>query len=134
MRNLTLSLLSSALILIGFPAQATELIMVEEPGCAWCAKWEKELGEIYPKTSEGKYAPLRKIELSDLKRKDGPQTLGVMPATPVIFTPTFLLVDDDGKEVTRLQGYPGEDFFWGLLEQMLVDNTDYVAPTGDPGS
>lgn len=114
-------------------AQAAELVMVEEPGCAWCAKWEKELGEIYPKTSEGQYAPLRKIELSDLKRKDGPETLGVMPATPVVFTPTFLLVED-GKELARLQGYPGEDFFWALLEQMLIENTGYTAPTADQGS
>lgn len=128
MRKVTLSLLSTALIGFGFAAQAAELIMVEEPGCAWCAKWESELGEIYPKTSEGKYAPLRKVKLHDLKRSDGPDTLGVMPATPVVFTPTFLLIED-GKELARLQGYPGEDFFWGLLEQMLLENTDYVTPT-----
>ncbi|SMR71789.1 hypothetical protein SAMN04488030_1123 [Aliiroseovarius halocynthiae] len=133
MRKYTLSFLTTALIGIGFTAQAAELIMVEEPGCAWCAKWENELGEIYPKTSEGKYAPLRKVELSDLKRKDGPEVLGVMPTTPVVFTPTFLLVDD-GKEIARLQGYPGEDFFWGLLEQMLIEHTDYVAPSLDQGS
>ena len=119
MRKFTLSLLYTVLIGFGFSAQATELIMVEEPGCAWCAKWEKELGEIYPKTSEGKFAPLRKVKLSELKRNDGLETLGVMPARPVVFTPTFLLVDDEGKEVTRLQGYPGEDFFWGLLSELL---------------
>lgn len=133
MRKFTLSLLTTSLMGIGFAAQAAELIMVEEPGCAWCAKWESELGEIYPKTAEGQYAPLRKVELSDLKRKDGQETLGVMPATPVVFTPTFLLVED-GKELARLQGYPGEDFFWGLLKQMLIENTDYVAPTADQGS
>ena len=132
MRKFTLSLLSTALIGFGFAAQAAELIMVEEPGCAWCAKWESELGDIYPKTSEGKYAPLRKVKLHDLKRSDGPDTLGVMPSRPVVFTPTFLLVED-GKELTRLQGYPGEDFFWGLLEQMLLENTDYVTPPADQG-
>jgi hypothetical protein len=130
MRKVTLSLLSTALIGFGFSAQAAELIMVEEPGCAWCAKWESELGDIYPKTAEGKYAPLRKVVLHDLKRSDGQERLGVIPTTPVVFTPTFLLVED-GKEIARLQGYPGEDFFWGLLEQMLLENTDYVTPTDD---
>lgn len=127
MRKITLSSLSFLLIGIGVSAQAAELIMVEEPGCAWCAKWESELGEIYPKTSEGKYAPLRKVELSELKSKTGPETLGIAATSPVIFTPTFLLLED-GKEIARLQGYPGEDFFWGILEQMLLEHTDYSAP------
>jgi len=36
----------------------------------------------------------------------------------VHFTPTFILVDD-GREVGRIEGYPGEDFFWGLLGMMF---------------
>jgi hypothetical protein len=27
----------------------------------------------------------------------------------------------DGTEAARLEGYPGEDFFWGLLTQMIND-------------
>ena len=37
---------------------------------------------------------------------------------PVHFTPTFVLIDD-GREVGRIEGYPGEDFFWGLVEQLV---------------
>lgn len=103
---------------------ATELIMVEEPGCPWCLQWDRDLGEIYPKTPEGKYAPLRKVQLHDIKRK--PEELGLTPQRPVMFTPTFLLIKD-GKELTRLEGYPGEDFFWGLLGRMLSDHTDFRA-------
>ena len=36
----------------------------------------------------------------------------------VSFTPTFILVQD-GVEVGRIEGYPGEDFFWGLLGKMF---------------
>jgi hypothetical protein len=37
---------------------------------------------------------------------------------PTRFTPTFVLVAD-GREVGRITGYPGEDFFWGLLQRLI---------------
>ena len=37
-----------------------------------------------------------------------------------VFTPTFVLVRE-GRELARIEGYPGEDFFWGLLAAMLRD-------------
>ncbi|SEW14439.1 hypothetical protein SAMN05444851_1680 [Aliiroseovarius sediminilitoris] len=117
-------------MLLGFfapPALAAELVMVEEPGCPWCAKWERELGAIYPKTPEGQFAPLRKVQLHDLRKTDGPASLGIVLDRPVMFTPTFLLIED-GKELARIQGYPGEDFFWGLLDRMLSEKTTYPAP------
>lgn len=127
MRAIALTLSAIFLFFYSFTAQAAELVMVEEPGCAWCIKWERELGDIYPKTSEGKYAPLKKVELSAMRRSNPARNLGFAPARPVVFTPTFLLVEN-GEEVGRIQGYPGEDFFWGLLEQMLVQHTSYTAP------
>lgn len=35
-----------------------------------------------------------------------------------MYTPTFILLED-GQEVGRIEGYPGEGFFWGLLGKML---------------
>ena len=113
------------------PAFAAELVMVEEPGCPWCAKWERELGAIYPKTAEGKAAPLRKVQLHDLRRKDGPESLGIDLDRPVMFTPTFLLIEDGG-ELARIEGYPGEDFFWGLLKVMLVEKTGFTPDATPP--
>jgi hypothetical protein len=26
---------------------------------------------------------------------------------------------DEGREIGRIEGYPGADFFWGLLERLL---------------
>jgi hypothetical protein len=26
---------------------------------------------------------------------------------------------EDGREIGRIRGYPGEDFFWGLLGEMI---------------
>jgi thioredoxin-related protein len=89
----------------------TYLLMAEEDGCVWCDKWDEEISHIYPKTAEGRTAPLRRYELHD----EAPE---VAFEKQVHFTPTFILVQD-GVEVGRIEGYPGEDFFWGLLGIMF---------------
>ncbi len=97
-------------------ATPLRLIMFEQDGCPWCARWNQEIGPIYPKTTEGEAAPLTRLDIHaalpngiDLVRK--PQ-----------FTPTFVLLED-GKEVGRIEGYPGADFFWGLLDRLLSKAT-----------
>ncbi|NNE86647.1 MAG: hypothetical protein HKN27_01105 [Silicimonas sp.] len=89
----------------------TYLLMAEEDGCIWCARWNEEIGPIYPKTAEGKTAPLRRYDLHS-------ETPDVAFDRLVHYTPTFILVED-GQEVGRIEGYPGEDFFWGLLTMVF---------------
>lgn len=89
----------------------TYLLMAEEHGCAWCARWNEEISHIYPKTAEGRTAPLVRYDLHG-------ETPDVEFVRRVHFTPTFILVED-GREVGRIEGYPGEDFFWGLLGMMF---------------
>lgn len=91
---------------------AAELIMIEQPGCAWCVRWNQEIGPAYPKTEEGRTAPLRRVDISD----GWPDDLAGIQRERL--TPTFILVND-GKEVARLRGYPGAHFFWPLLNEML---------------
>ena len=90
-----------------------QLMMFEQVGCIYCLKWEQEVGDAYPVTDEGRAAPLVKINI----RADLPA--GVSIAYRPQFTPTFVLLDN-GVEVGRIEGYPGEDFFWGLLAQMIA--------------
>ena len=106
-------------ILSIFPALvvAAELLMVREDNCPWCVVWDEEIGPIYPKTPEGKFAPLMHVDLAE--SIDDTRIL-----KSVIYTPTFILVEN-GVEIARLEGYPGEDFFWTLLEEMLSKKTDY---------
>ena len=92
----------------------TYLLMAEEVGCMWCARWNDEIAPVYPKTSEGTAAPLVRY---DLRREPPPD---VTFSSRVRFTPTFILVSA-GEEVGRIEGYPGEDFFWGLLNMMITD-------------
>lgn len=105
-------ILALLLLMLPFGAVAEPaLLMAEEPGCHWCARWDEEIAHIYPKTPEGRAAPLRRFDL----RAQPPE---VEFARPVHYTPTFILVED-GRELGRIEGYPGADFFWGLLGAML---------------
>ena len=97
-------------------AEGLALLMVEAPGCVWCARWHAEVGDAYPLTPEGRAAPLQTIMLSDPDL--GAYALDSRP----VFTPTFILVEGT-QERARIEGYPGEDFFWGLLGGLL-DETD----------
>ncbi|SER01793.1 hypothetical protein SAMN04488092_12025 [Thalassovita taeanensis] len=106
------------LLCLSLPAQAVELIMVERQGCIYCIQWKTKIGPIYPKTDAGKYAPLRMIDIADAPPE------GVTFVRKINFTPTFVLIED-GQEIGRIEGYPGEDFFWGLLEMMLSAKTDF---------
>ncbi len=100
---------------------SAQLVMVEEDGCVWCELWDEEIKDIYPKTAEGRAAPLRKINIQDPLPED------LTIKAPLVYTPTFLLVVD-GQEVARLEGYAGEDFFWGMLGKILRENIHF---TGD---
>ena len=102
-------------------AQATELVMVEQTGCEWCERWNQEIAPIYPKTSEGRFAPLRRVDLRNM-----PDDLKI--TRRVNFTPTFLIVEN-GHEIGRLEGYPGDDFFWPVLNGLLVDTAGYTDDT-----
>ncbi len=104
--------------LLAFASQAAELIMVDQDGCVYCEQWEEEIGPIYPKTAESAVAPLRHIDIFDKEL----ETLDLV--RDVHFTPTFILVED-GRELARIEGYPGEDFFWGLLGMMLEKYTPF---------
>ena len=100
---------------------APRLIMVEQHGCAYCAIWNEKIGPIYPKTTAGAIAPLERVDFADVNSID------VDKLRPVGFTPSFLLVQD-GVEIARIDGYPGEDFFWGLLEMYLKENDLWQDP------
>jgi len=93
-------------------AGAAELVIFESTACEWCETWNEEIGVVYDKTSEAKIVPLRRVDMddelpADLKNIDG-----------LMYTPTFVVLDD-GREVGRIVGYPGEDFFWQLLNEII---------------
>ena len=86
--------------------------MFEDAACVWCARFNAEIAPIYPKTAEGKRAPLRRVDAT----KPAPPDLAFIEGERL--TPLFVLVDH-GREIGRIRGYPGEDHFWGLLGVLL---------------
>jgi len=114
----TMIRLSRALIflslLVTAPAQAeVRLVMFDQPGCVYCQRWTQEVGDVYAITAEGQRAPLWRMNIRD----DLPASI-TLNSRPV-YTPPFVLLNSDHSEVARIEGYPGEDFFWALLNSML---------------
>lgn len=97
----------------GRPSLAAELLMLERPGCVWCERFDAEIAPAYPATEAGRIAPLRRVDLTE----PWPEDLKDVAKERV--TPTFVLVED-GQEIARMRGYPGDAFFWGLLDDMLA--------------
>lgn len=93
------------------PAAALELVMFSRPGCPYCVKWDREVAPIYVISEEGKRAPLVRRDISA-------RTPALKLMEPVIYTPTFVLVDQ-GAEIGRITGFINDDMFWGTLGKLL---------------
>ena len=111
-KTLILAVLAATLV---WPArvQASELVMFERDGCVWCQRWDRDVGSIYDKTAEAKLLPLRRINA------ESPAARGITLASPVHYTPTFVVVDN-GREIGRITGYVNDDAFWGLLAALAT--------------
>ncbi|MGM0584180.1 MAG: thioredoxin family protein [Pseudomonadota bacterium] len=120
------ALVALAAALAGPLAAQTRLLMFEQPGCAWCAKWDAEVAPEYPETEEGRRAPIERVQLR------GPLPEGVELASRPMVTPVFVLVHE-GEEVGRITGYPGEDFFWPMLSA-LIDRLPAPGEAAEPPS
>lgn len=105
--------LAAALIAVATPrAVAAELLMLEQPGCVWCARFNAEIAPAWPKTEEGRLAPLRRVDITQPWPDD---LAGVQKER---FTPTFVLIED-GVELGRIRGYVGDEFFWYRIGELL---------------
>jgi hypothetical protein len=111
-RFTALSGLLVVVVMSASPARADELVMLEQEGCSWCARWHAEIGPIYDKTDEGRRAPIRFVDINQ------PLPADLQGLRLDRFTPSFVLVDN-GQEIGRIRGYPGDEFFWFLLDEML---------------
>jgi len=116
----------AALAILSAPAHAAELVMFTQKGCVWCERFDREIAPLYEKTDEGKRAPLRRVDIA----RPLPADLAFVARER--FTPVFVLVDR-GREFGRIRGYPGDTFFFGLLDNMIaqLDRGESVAPDPD---
>ena len=113
-----------AILLLAPAARAAELVVFEQKGCVWCQRFDREIAPAYDKTTEGKRAPLRRLDIA----KSAPAEFAFI--TRERFTPVFVLIDD-GREIGRIRGYPGDTFFWGLLANLIerLDRGETAPPS-----
>ena len=88
------------------------LLMIDDTACPYCELWDEEIGYMYFKTQEGKLAPLIRHHYGEKL----PQNIELL-SEPVV-TPTFILLENN-KERFRIEGYPGEEFFWSFLAEYI---------------
>ncbi|RNF35418.1 SoxS protein [Paracoccus methylarcula] len=100
-------------------------MMVEQEGCIYCEAWDREIGPGFPKSSEGRTAPLLRVDI------DGPWPDGIALDRRPTITPTFILLRG-GAELSRLEGYPGDQYFYPLIDGMLTD-AGIAAASGKAG-
>ena len=76
--------------------ERVHLLMVEQAGCIYCLRWDQEVGVAYPKSPQGRFAPLvrRPLGHADVRRLRRPRS-----------PPTFVVIDG-AREVGRIVGYP----------------------------
>jgi thioredoxin-related protein len=103
----------AATLLMPAYCSASELVMFEQGGCVWCARWNREVAPVYDKTAEAKMLPLRRVDISQQS------AAGVALAEPVRYTPTFVVVDN-GREIGRITGFINDESFWGLLDALAA--------------
>lgn len=111
-RIIALLAIAAAIVLSAAGSRAAELVMFERAGCVWCARFNAEIAPIYGKTEESQAAPLRRVDLNS------PLPADLAGIDPGAFTPTFVVVKE-GREIGRIRGYPGDAFFFGLLDRIL---------------
>lgn len=105
--------LAAFVVCWALPAHAAELVMMEQPGCVWCARFNAEIAPAWPNTEEGRLAPLRRVDITE------PWPDDLKHVQKERFTPTFVLVDQ-GREIGRIRGYVGDEFFWYRIGELIA--------------
>jgi hypothetical protein len=78
------------------------VLVVMRDGCGWCTKFQDEIGPKYRMSVQQTDAPMRYIDAEDFN-----DSRTYKSSKKVWSTPTVVLVDTYGREVSRSVGYPG---------------------------
>ena len=96
--------------------------MFEQAGCAWCEAFDREIAPFMARPT--KACALR---CAASISRSGAARLAFIEVERL--TPLFVLVEN-GREIGRIRGYPGEDHFWGLLG-VLIKKLDKSGTGGE---
>ena len=92
-----------------------KLLMITADYCIYCQIWEKELGNIYPKTEISKSFPLERIQLDEYLFDNDINNINNYETK---ITPTFVFYRGN-NEIGRITGYSSAEMFWWQVDEIL---------------
>jgi hypothetical protein len=96
------------------PINDRRLLVYEASSCSPCNRFREGLGASYVKTKYQDRVPL--TYLPSNRQGDGRYAL----QRPVSIAPTFVVVDQQGREISRLVGFPrSSENFFDFIDQAL---------------
>ncbi len=93
----------------------SKLIMITDSSCIFCKRWERDIGQIYPKTDIAKKFPLTRIEFNS-NQKEASYSFKNISGTP-----TFIFLKDE-VEIGRIEGFNDAEMFWWLVEDIMISS------------
>tara|TARA_B100002003_G_scaffold4091_1_gene3786 strand:+ start:134 stop:721 length:588 start_codon:yes stop_codon:yes gene_type:complete len=123
-------LLTFLFLLIAFPVYAFELLMFSNPHCSYCQAFLNEVAPGYDKTEYAKYLPLKIIQVNTKMPDWIAEAMSDGRLAGIRVAPTFVIWDnsgihDRGKEIARLEGYPGKEIFYESI-RIFIENTEKI--------
>ena len=110
--NFILVLIAIFLLSLKSSFADNKLVMITADYCVYCQIWEKEIGEIYPKTNISKSFPLERIELDEYSFSND------LDNYETKITPTFVFFKEN-EEIGRIIGYSSAEMFWWQVDEIL---------------
>ena len=104
-RILALGVVLNFVALSHIAIASTRLVMVTSDHCPFCQAWERDIGVLYEKSPYAPSLPLTRVDIGSAMPE------GVTLQSPVLGTPTFLIIHN-GQEIDRRRGYDNAEMFW----------------------
>lgn len=92
--------------------ETMELVVMEAPGCTYCTIFRRDVLPSYEASERAKEMPIRFVDIND----DSAQALGL--DGPIDVVPTFVVLRNN-KEVGRIPGYMGPEFFYHSIYSLV---------------
>lgn len=97
------------------PAAATamQLVVMEAPGCDYCALFRRDVLPSYETSERAKDLPIRFVDIND------EEMTAIGLEAPVDIVPTFVVLKNN-KEIGRIPGYTGPEYFFHHINYLLT--------------
>jgi thioredoxin-related protein len=96
------------------PDSRLELLVVEVDNCIYCGIFRRDVAPTYQGSERSRTVPMRFVDIN------APDVDRLSLTGPIDSVPTVLVVEN-GREVGRIAGYVGPEFFFHSLNRILPD-------------